>query len=93
MRLARPRDAGEFANPLGKNPGDVIKIGSHHGSSLTKGRATHYDGQLIESDIKGKNPSDTITTKFEKEWEEGKEQIYGDDDKSARRSRVRAFLD
>ena len=54
---------GKPNHPLGKNPSDVIKIGMHHGSSLTKGRATHYEGQLIESDLKGKNPGDTITTK------------------------------
>jgi len=49
----------------GKNPADVIKIGMHHGSSLTKGRATHYEGQLIQDDPRGKNPSDfwSINTK------------------------------
>lgn len=41
---------------LGKNPGDTIKIGMHHGSSLTSGRATHYDGQNIESHSLGFNP-------------------------------------
>jgi len=46
------------SHPMGKNPSDVIKIGMHHGSSLTKGRATHYEGQIIESNLLGKNPSD-----------------------------------
>jgi len=50
---------------LGKNPGDIIKIGMHHGSSLTSGRATHYEGQSIESHPSGSNPGDfwSINTK------------------------------
>jgi len=50
---------------LGKNPGDIIKIGMHHGSSLTSGRATHYEGQSIESHPLGSNPGDfwSINTK------------------------------
>lgn len=45
-------------NLKGKNPGDTIKIGMHHGSSLTKGRATHYEGQNIENHPLGSNPGD-----------------------------------
>lgn len=53
-------------NPLGKNPGDVIRIGMHHGSSLTSGRATHHEGQIIESHPFGKNPGDVIHLDREK---------------------------
>lgn len=49
----------------GKNPGDVIKIDMHHGSSLTKGRACHYKNQHIESSPKGKNPGDVVSTKHD----------------------------
>jgi len=54
-----------LTHPLGKNPGDTIKIGMHHGSSLTSGRATHYDGQSIESHPLGSNLGDfwSINTK------------------------------
>lgn len=49
----------------GKNPGDTIKIGMHHSSSLTKGRATHYEGQIVESHPLSSNPGDfwSINTK------------------------------
>lgn len=69
-RLARSRELYRALglheeHPLGKNPGDIIKISSHHGSSLTKGRATYYERQKIESNPLGPNPSDfwSITTK------------------------------
>ena len=47
-------------NPKGKDPGDVIKIGMHHGSSINEGRATHYKGQRIEGDPRGKNLGDVV---------------------------------
>jgi len=53
-------------NRVGKNPRDVTKIGTHHGSSLSsEGRATHYKGQLVESHPFGANPGDfwSINTK------------------------------
>jgi len=56
-----------YGDPKGPNPRDVVmKIGSHHGSSLSgEGRATHYAGHLIESHPLGANPSDfwSINTK------------------------------
>jgi len=60
-----PSKPSDLSHPMGKNPGDVIKIGMHHGSSLTKGRATHYKGQKIESCLSGSNPGDfwAINTK------------------------------
>jgi len=43
------------------NFGDVTKIGTHHGSSLSaEGRATHTKGQLVEAHPLGANPSDII---------------------------------
>jgi len=65
------RQAPEPSEPnafhaLGKNPGDVTKIGTHHGSSLSgEGRATHYKGQIIEAHPLGVNPSDfwSVNTK------------------------------
>ncbi len=58
-------DVAKHYSSKGKNPGDIIKIGMHHGSSLTLGRATHYDGQSIESHPLGSNPGDfwSINTK------------------------------
>jgi hypothetical protein len=57
--------SGGFYHEVGKNPGDIIKIGMHHGSSLTSGRATHHEGQSIESHPLGSNPGDfwSINTK------------------------------
>ena len=57
--------SGGFYHEVGKNLGDTIKIDMHHGSSLTSGRATHYEGQSIESHPSGSNPSDfwSINTK------------------------------
>lgn len=46
-----------------ENPSNIIKIGRHHGSSLNEGRATHYEGQRIENNSKGKNPGDTFQTR------------------------------
>jgi DNA modification methylase len=53
------------SDPKGPNPRDIIKIGMHHGSSLTTGRASHYVGQEVNSYALGKNPSDfwSINTK------------------------------
>ena len=53
------------SDPKGPNPRDVTKIGLHHGSSLTTGRASHYVGQEVNSYPFGKNPSDfwSINTK------------------------------
>jgi DNA modification methylase len=48
----------------GKNPGDcvetTIKIGRHHGSSLTSGRAAYHAGQTIENHPLGPNPGDSV---------------------------------
>jgi len=54
---ARPMD---LSHQKGKNPGDIIRICMHHGSSLTSGRATHHEGQIIESHPVGKNPGDVM---------------------------------
>ena len=60
-----PSKPMDLSHPKGKNPGDVLRIGVHHGSSVTTGRATYYEKQKIESDSEGKNPGDfwSITTK------------------------------
>jgi len=52
----------DIRNPVGKNPGDVAKIGMHHGSSLTKGRAAHYDKQRLIEHPLGKNPGDVLNS-------------------------------
>jgi len=57
LNSARPMD---LSHPKGKNPGDVIRIGMHHGSSSTSGRATHHEGQIIEKHLLGKNPGDVM---------------------------------
>ena len=41
----------------------AAKVGKHHGSSVNKGRACHYENQLIENGLKGKNPGDVFQTK------------------------------
>jgi len=70
MRLQRekytalnPSRSMDLSHPKGKNPGDIIRIGIHHGSSLTSGRATHHEGQIIESHPLGKNPGDVLRVK------------------------------
>jgi len=55
-----PARSMDLSHPKGKNPGDIIRIGMHHGSSLTSGRATHHERQIIESHLLGKNPGDVI---------------------------------
>lgn len=47
-------------HPKGKNPGDTIKIGRHHGSSLTSGRAAYHTEQDIENHPLGSNPGDLV---------------------------------
>jgi len=58
------------------------------------------DGIVAPLHPKGRNPGDIIAvgqppteTEFERQWKIKKESIYGDDDKTSRRSRVRAGLD
>jgi len=57
LNPTRPMD---LSHHKGKNPGDVIRIGMHHGSSLTSGRATHHQGQIIGSHRLGRNPGDIM---------------------------------
>ncbi|MCJ7631754.1 site-specific DNA-methyltransferase, partial [Candidatus Bathyarchaeota archaeon] len=58
-------ESEKYGSPRARNERIVNKVGMHHGSSLTKGRACHYEGQRIEGSQKGKNPADfwDITTK------------------------------
>lgn len=52
------KKAEDFGSPRARTQ---RKIGSHHGSSLTDGRATHYeDAQILEHPA-GKNPGDVFT--------------------------------
>jgi DNA modification methylase len=52
--------AEAFGSPRARNERAIIKQGMHHGSSLTKGRACHYEGQHIEGSANGKNPADFV---------------------------------
>lgn len=52
--------AEKYGSPRARNERVVNKVGMHHGSSLTKGRACHYESQQIEDNPEGKNPGDVI---------------------------------
>lgn len=54
------KDIDINCHPDGKNPGDIIRNGTHHGSGLSN-RATYYDQQISPMcDPDGKNPGDVL---------------------------------
>lgn len=77
--MAIPRSGGKDINidchPAGRNPGDVIKQGMHHGSSLSN-KATHYEKALVKLGPKGANPGDVL-----KSWGADKNLEYHGDGK------------
>lgn len=53
------KDVNIDCHPAGKNPGDIIRQGVHHGSGLSN-RATYYEKSIVKLDPNGANPGDIL---------------------------------
>lgn len=83
-------------HPMGPNPGDVIKQGMHHGSSLSN-KATHYEKAIVKLDPNGANPGDVLKSwGADKNLEyrgDGKHNPKGQSPSDLKRSIIESFKD